>query len=380
MATAPIDRIITDIRHLAEGIGVRPPLSNAEYETAQFVKNRLEAAGIDTEEQSFHSLGRLGWRLAPAGLLTGVGIALGLHKSRWVRYLGMMIAAFGAWTGKRVQTGQPAFWELILPQSRAHNIIGRIPPCGDVRSRVVLVANLDTHRERRFAQFALNPCTQLQRLAFGSSMLTSNQTWGWIRKLLAGVLLGSAALVLADEKETAVPGANNNASGVALLLNLAAHLHQNPLEHTEVVLAFTGCDTVGGRGSAELARHYRKTWKDAQWLAVRGVGAGELCWVIETSPSRPDGITVETLRQITASHPAWGILGRPLAVPDPAHPFTAHDLDAVAVMGYERTGAAPVNWQQSQDTPDTIQPDSLSKAWHALENFLLTTDRETQSA
>lgn len=54
--------------------------------------------------------------------------------------------------------------------------------------------------------------------------------------------------------ETMFPGANDNASGVALLLNLAKYYSSHPPEHTTVFIAFSG-EELGLVGSAYFVEH-----------------------------------------------------------------------------------------------------------------------------
>ena len=52
------------------------------------------------------------------------------------------------------------------------------------------------------------------------------------------------------------PGANDNASGVAVALALAKELSKKPLSHTEVHLAITGCEEVGAYGMAAFLEQH----------------------------------------------------------------------------------------------------------------------------
>jgi Zn-dependent M28 family amino/carboxypeptidase len=65
-----------------------------------------------------------------------------------------------------------------------------------------------------------------------------------------------AAFVLDTALRSPVPGANDNASGVAALLALAGRLASDPLDETEVLLVFPGSEEAGMGGMrAFLAAH-----------------------------------------------------------------------------------------------------------------------------
>lgn len=370
------DQMMTDIEWLSNSIGFRPALSHEEAEAVTWIKNRLQSLGLKVQEQPFYSYGRLIERLGPAGLLAGIGTWLGLGKSRWRQLLGAALTAAAAWSVQQIQTGQPSFWDTWLPQTRAHNLVVRIAPRRPLQKRVVFIAHLDTDLQRLSAHVKVRewlpaPAQLLQRLATLGATFTSEGSWHWLRKLLLGGILAETALLAVDEMGSYSAGANDNASGVALLLHLAETLAQNPLENTEIVIAFTSCDTLNGRGLAELVAQWGEEWKNAEWISVDCVGAGELCWINEM----PDSNMAQLFTRIARSNPAWGIMGRPLSVPNPVVPLTAHQLQAIALVGYERSVSYPVHWQHAGDTADQIEPASLNKAWKFLQATLEAIDQ-----
>src|SRR5690606_6526328 len=67
----------------------------------------------------------------------------------------------------------------------------------------------------------------------------------------------SAAMVLERElRGEQVPGANDNASGVAACLNLARHFAESPLEHSRLVVLVSGSEESGVIGMREFLRNY----------------------------------------------------------------------------------------------------------------------------
>jgi hypothetical protein len=223
----------------------------------------------------------------------------------------------------------------------------------------------------------------LPALSFLGALLTAVNAPRWLRRLAGSMILGQAGLILADEMGDYSTGANDNASGVALLFALAERLVAQPLRHTEVVLAFTGCETVGASGAAELAACYGDAWADAWWIITDSVGAGELCWVTEHGWSAEPGTRYHPhpevhalLTRVAAANPALGIMGRPLITLDAVGPLIARKLKAGAVMGYERSSAFPVNWRRADDCPEWIDPEVLGRAARFLQAVLTTIDED----
>lgn len=76
-----------------------------------------------------------------------------------------------------------------------------------------------------------------------------------------------------------VDGANDNASAVACALGLAERLKTEPLEHTEVWLAFTGAEEIGCLGTHALLDAYSETLRDTWFLDFEMVGTDEIAYV-----------------------------------------------------------------------------------------------------
>ncbi|HSR26719.1 MAG TPA: M28 family peptidase, partial [Candidatus Eisenbacteria bacterium] len=146
----------------------------------------------------------------------------------------------------------------LLALRASRNVVASVEPRGDVRRTVCLVCHLDSSRSglmfhRRFLPF-LHAWIATQAAAFGIAIagpLLRRSSLG--RRLLAaayGVLLtGLAILVEREVRGEDVPGANDNASGVAAVATLATELQAQPLEATRVVCLFTGCEEAGVLGA-----------------------------------------------------------------------------------------------------------------------------------
>jgi hypothetical protein len=84
------------------------------------------------------------------------------------------------------------------------------------------------------------------------------------------------------------PGANDNASGVGVVLELARRLQQEPLAHTEVWLAFTGCEETGAHGMAAfLDAHDAQLGDDAIYVVLDMMGQGRLAY------NKSDGLLIK---------------------------------------------------------------------------------------
>ena len=107
------------------------------------------------------------------------------------------------------------------------------------------------------------------------AVLTRWQLFAWLGLILAVFhFLGWFTGVTADLGRYS-PGANDNASGVGTILALAERLKGQPLEHTEIWLAFTGCEESGCDGVLALIKEHGNALREALFIDFEMVGIGD---------------------------------------------------------------------------------------------------------
>ena len=105
--------------------------------------------------------------------------------------------------------------------------------------------------------------------------LTHWPIFGLLGLILAGFhFLGWFTGVTADLGRYS-PGANDNAASVGTVLGLAERLAGQPLQNTEVWLAFTGCEETNAGGTLALIEQYRSELKEALFVDFEMVGIGD---------------------------------------------------------------------------------------------------------
>ena len=224
--------------------------------------------------------------LSFASAVTGSLLVLFLG-GKDVLTLAVIMSALGVW-GMLAETEFASSWvRWVLPRHPSLNVSGWITPTGSVCQRVVLCAHLDTHRtpvfyssRRWHAWFSLLVGLTFLSMVAGVLVYTAAVLLGWdaLRWVSLGLVpiqLFALGMCLHADFTPYSPGANDNASGVAAVLALAKRLAKNPLEATEVHLAFTGCEEVGARGmSAYLDQHGKDLGREALYIILDEVGLG----------------------------------------------------------------------------------------------------------
>lgn len=158
-------------------------------------------------------------------------------------------------------TGRSQWLRRHLPAREGTNVIGRLPATGRRSRTLVLVAHHDAARtglmwdprllragDRAAAKSGRRmSLALLPELAMAATVLGGRRGPG-----PAATVLAVATALLADQaRSPTVPGANDNASGVAGVLDLTARLASDRAPGLEVVVLLCGCEEsgMGGMGA-----------------------------------------------------------------------------------------------------------------------------------
>jgi len=188
-----------------------------------------------------------------------------LVRERWMMAVAALLSALGAW-GMFAESDLSRSWmRRLLPRAASRNAVGVLSPTGEVRRRAVLCAHLDTHRTPIF--YSSTAWYMVFAVLVGGSFISMAVAalayalgalfdWSWVRWIgLAAAAIQFLALLLCLQADFTpfTVGANDNASGAGVALVVARRLAAEPLAHTEVWLAFTGCEEVGAYGAAAFS-------------------------------------------------------------------------------------------------------------------------------
>jgi hypothetical protein len=384
----PPDLVYQHVVAISTEIGPRLATSVMERSAAYYVESRLRECGFEPRRQTFTTIERFSKRLMPQMVLSATALGVGLLTKGVSRWLAGLVSLGMAWHYRRIFLGYKPLWENIFAELDSQNVILKIPPKGETQNQVVLVAHLDTGFNRlSFHPTLTEHVPHLLGTAglatLGGGLLTlfgGEREWAKSTRMnLAAYLMLQSLMVALDEFSSPVIGANDNASGVAVLLGIAERLTVEPLDHTEVWLVFTGSEAVGGAGMDVFLQDHAKELRDARFLVLKGVGVGNLCWVSKHhTPSlgidyfpHPDAAswTATTAQQ----HPELGVMEREMTTFDEVAILNQYGLKGVCLMGYDRlTGRLPHHYRYT-DQHSQINPETLATAadftWAMLQNI-----------
>ena len=369
------ERLLGHVRVLCGEIGARPATSRGERRAAEYVRGALEDAGLaDIRDQFFTSPETIGWSFLPQA---ATGVIAPLLGGRLGKLAGGLALLLGARAFRAALTLQPPPYQPLVAQGTSQNVIARIAPSGAVERRAFLVAHLDSGKERLLAPLPARGLTRplntlvialtaLAGLSMLADALRGKRGVGGLQQLTVAVSALGLAGILFDEGRPHVEGANDDASGVAVLLGIAQVLAARPLAHTEVHLVFTGCEEAGAVGIESYLRQYAPPAYNSAWIEVDMVGAGRLCYATKQGLSAFDEVRstprlTALAAQVARDRPSLGVSGRDLVLIDGLANVARRGYECIAVSGADDEGFPP-NWRRATDTVERIAPDTLARA------------------
>lgn len=391
------------VRLLSEEVGPRRPTGPAERRAAELVADRLARSGLTVEQRPFSGYATFA---LPYGAALGVAL-LGVAFARRRPWLASALAAAGA-TLTAAEDGmvhRPL--TRLLARRPSRNVVATIEPSGEPERTVCLLCHLDSSRSglifhRRFLPL-LQPWIALHSASFAITVagpLLRRARLG--RKVLAAayaILIANLGLLAERElRGVDVPGANDNASGVAAVGTLAAELNGRPLSSTRVVCLFTGCEEalvlgaqaflkdlgpasqplpndLGSPQSRERGAQELRSWV---FLNFDGVAApATLRYLRREGAARKwpaDAHLVRIASEIAQRHPELGLEGTDhnAGLTYDSTPVMAHGGRAITFSTQDRI--IP-NYHSPTDRVENTDPSALERAIEVGRLMLAAIDR-----
>ena len=286
-----ISDIKADIEYLAGMLSHRGSNTQGELAAAEYIRDRLNQRVPDASLDRFASNESLTMLLACfyAEFLIVALLAQWFPLVGFVYGLMVFLFYLAELTGFRTVS-------RLLPQYQTQNVVARL--LGErPRATVVVTAHYDSGRlsplteegaERwvRPAHLGLVICMVVVVAACGTQGLRAPEGEATLVELAlrwgaAGCLGTVALLVLWVERNGEYSrGLNDNASGVAALIELAGRLREAPLEGCDVLLVATGSKKPGLNGMRHVLRGESFDRETAYFLNLDRVGVGEPAYVV----------------------------------------------------------------------------------------------------
>jgi hypothetical protein len=326
-----------------------------------WLERRLRDAGAhDVHTETFRFQRRWIWRY-------GAHSAAGLGAAALGGPLGAGLAAASAASVELDVSGRRTWLAPLLPGGEGMNVVARIPAAAEPWRTLVFIAHHDAQRTGllwrlpRTKQPMALPAQALLGLISVGCLIGSR-----VVRAGAALMLGGLTLLGLDvARQRIVPGANDNASGVAALLALMAAFARDPLERTDVIGVFSDCEEVGLGGAAAWVRAHRNELDSGSTLVVSldTLGSGEPAVVMRDgaltanySPETNEWADRGGLRAAVA--PPRRI---DMAAPTDGSPAHHAGLRALSLTSCAPDGTLGPHWHQPSDTAENVDYDSVEQ-------------------
>ncbi len=389
--SSTIREALQHIRYLSHTIGPRGSTRQSERIAHEYVENELAGSGLIVSRQSF---------LSPASAYQPYTVSLGVVLISWFALvlwgsqsarpvLVLLLFSFYSTILQLLLRESPI--TKLLPKKKSQNVWAAIQPRAKLKSTIVLAAHVDSHRTplqftNKTTYLAYRAITTLGMASFCGLLiyvfLLMRGEEPSILLHLSGLGLGVALLMTGHADLTSFsPGANDNASGVALLLSLAKRLKRSPLKQSQVLLLFPGCEEVGAYGMQAFIEKYANKYRKAWYIIIDSAGGkdGGPCYLTSEGllwPVKYDPVLITICEQIARDRPKLGVYSYAQrgAFTDAIRVRQA-GLPAIAIVGYTRAGWIP-RWHRRDDTYENIDSKSFHRTFRFCLEFLRIMDKD----
>ncbi len=268
------------VHALAVELPHRGTATQEERKAHDYCAEQLKQLGLSAEFESFKTPASAYRLYILASLMLIVAWGLSGFGYRWSAVLISLLASISAFQELLFRNN---LLRLVLPQRSSQNVYAKIAPGRSRKGRLIVMAHVDSHKTpwiwRSHTTFRIyQGLSTLAMAAFlflplylaaaASEIIHPVPTLELALLIPIGIIF---LMTLQAERSSYTPGANDNASGAALLLELAAALKQRPLHHLETWIVFTGAEEAGAHGAGAFVRRHGEALGDAYFLVIDNI-------------------------------------------------------------------------------------------------------------
>jgi hypothetical protein len=376
----PTARAFEHVDKLAYEFGPRIAGERGCDEAAAYIKEELRKLNIPVRVQRFRFVdAKMRARIRSSALI--VGILLQLLAPPLLAAVAWAAAALSGWWARP-----------FLPKRESQNLVGTLGDPGAPKA-LAFVAHYDS--ARAVGEGRIRWVKRALLLVFTLAVVLNIFAPVKPMVLLSGAALAIALLFSISRKSDLSPGANDNASGVSVLLAAASVLTKKRVPGVCVYIAFTSGEEQGLAGSRKLAESGLIP-KHARVLNLDTLGHGTQPYFIEgnglifrTRTARElNELLARACRQLKMEiRPWWAAGSRHDHIPFIKHGYAAATLtldddaprpDTVArwlgLPNARRRGYPHTH--TPRDLPDKLRPASIERAGKIVLRFLETAGSE----
>ena len=218
----------------------------------------------------------------------------------------------------------------------------------------------------------------------GARMAGLDATWLSALQVIPTIVLIVAGFLLIDiALSDIVPGAYDNASGVAAVLSAADELRANPPDNLDVWIVLAGAEESFCEGSRAFVRGRRKEFdrESTLFVNVDSVSFGQVAYETSQGPviSLPhDPQLIELCEALSSSGAAGPDGARAIrhALLDDAMPARVRRMRAITLRTTDPDGNLAPWYHTHDDVPERVDAEALARAADFLVSLVRLLDRD----
>lgn len=380
---------LNHVKVLASDIGPRGSTTEKEKEASDYCLSIFQDLALDPKMEFFQSAKSIYLPHLMASLLMLSAFILYPLYGRITAALAALISLISILSQLLELSFQDNLFRRLVPKGKSQNVIATVPPKGTRKQDLILIGHVDSHRSpivfrspswvkayQTFTTVAF--ILSLVQVVLYVIGIFISWTWIWpvtIPSAICSILL--AVMCLQADSTDFSPGANDNATAAGLILTLAYHLQNEPLEHTNVWLVCTGCEEVQHYGAIDFFLRHKDEFNNPKVVVFEMLGCAGPSWLIKEGivvPFNADQQLIELAEKVSESYPSLGafpstIKGGNTEMADALR----IGIPAITINGIRRNGEIPY-WHQAEDTFDKMIPEVMSRNYQFTWGYINAID------
>nr|MDO8114829.1 M20/M25/M40 family metallo-hydrolase [Candidatus Sigynarchaeota archaeon] len=371
------------IKDVCENIGPRFGTSKQEQAAGEKIKGIMEGMVSEVKEEEF--------QCAPKAFLDFLRVLLlalvvGTIVFPWLPLLTAVLFVYAITLYIFEQAVLKEYADFLFPKGTGRNIIGKLKPTGTAKTIVICSAHHDSAFEfplfaKYKAKFGLVAYSTLGILVAGiaAGIIEFILPLLGITSVLITVILFVplvVAIVLGIyfnmylHSGTLIQGANDNLSGVAVVLALAEHFSKKPLKNVELWFISFSCEECM-RGAKRFVDRHAAELKDARVVNFDQVGRA----ILTISSGESSLFTLHSAELAAEFQESSKHAGSELPInkqdfggTDAVH-FSRAGIKAITIIGLSDQHY-PDPWHEVIDTPAIVEQGHLDKTLAIATRYL----------
>ncbi len=386
-----LERLLSHLRHLAETIGPRGSTTQGEREAADYIEKTLQGYSLQPERQPFRSIKTFSWLyLILYGLFP---VAAMIYPESVAAAALISLAALGLFL---LENNSVEALSRLLPTAESQNVLAKVKGKAEAKRVVVVSAHYDSSRSalnfrpdlvkgfRTSFQWMVGAMV-LQTGSYLFAMLlrlfnfTEIERYLWILSWPGALYLTVSVLMLVHRETYGryTHGANDNAAGVSVMLEVAREMAQDPCQQVDVWCLATGCEEAGTVGMIRFLDDGLLPIKRGDIINLDNLGSGQVKIVTGEGMTKVWPCTEELVRLGVRMAREENLPVEPTEyriMPTDAQAALVRGYRAVSIMAMDENGLLP-NWHWITDTVENVQPANLTIATRLVLAMIREIDR-----